>query len=190
MTRSAQPPIGSYAAIGDGRTGALVGRDASIDWLCLPDFDGTPVLARILDAERGGRATLAPVDPHEIRRRYRPGTNVLETVMTTAGGELSVTDGMGDAAASVEAPPVLGRRVRCTAGRVRLAWSVSPRFGDGRTPPETVTPSPGGATFQGRGDSGAGPSDPVAVTVAAWGLGRPAGNGDAIGAQVELTAGD
>src|SRR4051812_14565578 len=151
MTRSAQPPIGSYAAIGDGRTGALVGRDASIDWLCLPDFDATPVLARILDAERGGRATLTPVDPHEVRRRYLPGTNVPETVMTTAEGEISVTDGMGRADGSAPAPPVLGRRVRCTAGRVGLTCSVAPRFGDGQTPPETVTAGPGGATFHGRG---------------------------------------
>ncbi len=53
-------PIKDHGLVGDGTTCALVARDGSIPWLCLPDFDSRPFLAGLLDPERGGSLTVAP----------------------------------------------------------------------------------------------------------------------------------
>src|SRR5205807_1946390 len=78
--------IEDYAMIGDCRTAALVGRDGSIDWLCTPRFDSGACFAALLGTPKNGRWKLAPppqVEVREVRRRYRPGSMVLETEFTT-----------------------------------------------------------------------------------------------------------
>lgn len=86
------PPIADYAIIGDGRTAALVSRDGSIDWLCLPRFDADPVSSRILDADLGGYWCILPHDARTAQRSYRDRTNVLETFFTTTTGQVRLTD--------------------------------------------------------------------------------------------------
>src|SRR5712691_6932770 len=84
-----------YALLGDTETAALVGSDGSIDWLCLPRFDSGACFAALLGSPGNGRWRIAPRDPApRVTRRYREGTLVLETELTTAEGTVRVVDCM------------------------------------------------------------------------------------------------
>jgi GH15 family glucan-1,4-alpha-glucosidase len=87
--------IENYALIGDTRTATLVGRDASIDWLCVPRFDAPACFAALLGTRDHGRWLLAPrARVARTRRRYRDQTLVLETDFETAGGAVRIVDCM------------------------------------------------------------------------------------------------
>jgi GH15 family glucan-1,4-alpha-glucosidase len=88
-------PIEEYALIGDTRTAALVGRDGSIDWLCLPRFDAAARFCALLGTPDHGRWLIEPRgEVRKVRRRYRPGTLVLETELETGDGAVRLTDFM------------------------------------------------------------------------------------------------
>ena len=85
-------PIEDHGLIGDGATCALVARDGSIPWLCLPEFDSPPFLAGLLDTERGGSFTIQPRGVREGRQRYLDDTGVLVTELRCPDGLVEVTD--------------------------------------------------------------------------------------------------
>ena len=106
--------IEDYALIGDCKTAALVGRDGSIDWLCWPRFDSAACFAALLGKADNGRWLIAPKNPPlGVRRRYRPGTLVLETEFRTETGSAAVIDFMppGDGADLVRIVVGLSGRV-------------------------------------------------------------------------------
>ncbi len=88
-------PIEDYALIGDCHTAALVGRDGSIDWLCLPRFDSPACFAALLGDSGHGRWQISPVaEVLGVQRRYRAGTLILETEFETGEGAVRIIDFM------------------------------------------------------------------------------------------------
>ena len=124
--------IEDYALIGDTQTTALVGRDGSIDWLCLPRFDSGACFASLLGNRSHGRWQLAPAgDDVRVERRYLPGTLVLETTFHTAEGRVRVVDCMPIRG---QAPDVV-RIVEGVAGSVVMEMDLVVRFDYGTAVP-------------------------------------------------------
>jgi GH15 family glucan-1,4-alpha-glucosidase len=120
--------IEDYGLIGDLQTAALVGRDGSIDWLCMPRFDSAACCAALLGDERHGRWLIAPVQaPERVSRRYRPGTLILETDIETRDGVVRLIDFMPRRGAA--APRVM-RIVEGRSGRVpmQLRFDIRPDY--------------------------------------------------------------
>ncbi|WP_217544055.1 glycoside hydrolase family 15 protein [Streptomyces sp. GbtcB6] len=124
--------IEDYALIGDEQTAALVGRDGSIDWLCLPRFDSAACFARLLGDEDHGHWRIAPNGATTCTRRgYRPDTLVLDTEWETAEGTVRVTDLMPQ---RDRAPDVV-RIVEGVSGRVTVHSTLRLRFDYGSVIP-------------------------------------------------------
>jgi GH15 family glucan-1,4-alpha-glucosidase len=124
--------IEDYALIGDCQAAALVARDGSIDWLCLPRFDSGACFAALLGTPEHGRWLLAPAtEVRAVRRRYRPGTLVLETEYEVEGGAVTVVDCMPP---RTDVPDVL-RVVVGTRGRVPMRMQLVIRFDYGSIVP-------------------------------------------------------
>jgi GH15 family glucan-1,4-alpha-glucosidase len=128
---SASNAIEDYAAIGDGRSAALVGRNGSIDWLCWPRFDSPSIFGALLDPH-AGHWRIAPVPPFRSQRRYIENTNVLKTRFESAEGALVVTDLMPAASEEEKIGLMMPEReilriVECERGVVEVEWSFEPR---------------------------------------------------------------
>ncbi|HSN11697.1 MAG TPA: glycoside hydrolase family 15 protein [Propionibacteriaceae bacterium] len=118
--------IEDYALISDCDTGALVGKDGSIDWLCVPRYDSPSVFGALLGDEEHGHWRVAPSDPEATATRaYLDDTFVLVTHWTTGTGELEVSDFMpkGDHLSNIV------RRIRCVRGSVEVVEELRIRFG-------------------------------------------------------------
>ena len=131
-------PIQDYAAIGDGRAVALVGRQGSIDWLCWPRFDSPSIFGAILD-EDGGCWSLGPAATARVTRQYIADTNVLETRFHTDTGTLAITDLMPVASEEDKGQLLLPdheilRVAECVRGEVTVEMRFAPRPGYGRRP--------------------------------------------------------
>jgi GH15 family glucan-1,4-alpha-glucosidase len=121
--------IEDYGLIADMNTAALVGRNGTVDWLCLPRFDSASCFAALLGDERHGHWQLAPASAVTASsRRYRPGTLVLESEFETAEGAVRVIDFMPQRG---DGPPRLMRIVEGVRGRVpmRMELGLRPDYG-------------------------------------------------------------
>ena len=129
--------IEDYGFIGNMLSCALVARDGSIDWYCLPRFDSDGCFAALLGSEENGRWQIAPAEEVlRTTRRYRPGTPILETTFETAEGAVTLIDFMP--LAEDEEHVDLLRIVRGERGRVRMSLDLVLRFDYGRTIPWVI----------------------------------------------------
>jgi GH15 family glucan-1,4-alpha-glucosidase len=132
--------IEDYALVGDTQTAAIVGRDGSIDWLCVPRFDSGSIFAALVGGPENGFWRIAPASSPKpgtdapllaTSRRYRGETLVLETEFALPEGTVRVVDCMPVRSSS----PQVVRVVECTAGRVAMRMDMVLRFGYGQTIP-------------------------------------------------------
>ena len=131
--------IEDYALIGDMHTAALVSRDGSIDWLCVPRFDSAACMAALLGDAGNGQWRLSPTaadGPQERRgqvtRRYEDSSLILETEWQTVGGTVRVIDFMPPRG---DEPPVLVRIVEGVQGAVEMECVWRLRFDYGKVLP-------------------------------------------------------
>jgi GH15 family glucan-1,4-alpha-glucosidase len=124
--------IEDYALIGDCHSAALVSREGSIDWLCWPRFDSRACFAALIGTPDNGRWRIAPAEPTvRVRRQYRPGTLILETIFETADGSVALIDFMfaNNGTSSVV------RIVEGRSGRVAMRFDLALRFDYGSAVP-------------------------------------------------------
>lgn len=130
-------PLEDYGLIGDGSTAALVGRDGTISWMCVPRFDSPPLFCGLLDAKRGGAFTIAPEGIVEARQFYEPDSAVLITELRSRTGLVRLTDALplrsgADLTEDISASRCeLLRSVQVLEGHVQLQIKVNP-FGQVR----------------------------------------------------------
>jgi len=124
--------------IGNGRTAALVDREGTVCFACLPDFDSDAVLCSLLDRERGGELSIAMVDGRATAQAYLEGTNVLRTVFDGAAGSLEVIDFMPR-----RAPSRIVRLLRPRSGAPEVVIGYQPQLGFARSETTTRVLRPG-----------------------------------------------
>ena len=126
-----QPPIADYGLIGDSRGSALVSRQGSIDWCCVPRLDSGACFARLLDGERGGHCTIsAGGDEAQVDgREYLSDSLVLRTVLRSPDGEAALLDcfTMPDVDAERDRPEIV-RILEGRRGAIEVDVRIEPRF--------------------------------------------------------------
>src|ERR671934_646776 len=161
-------PIADYGLLADCTSAALVDRDGSIDWLCMPHYDSPAVFARILDPN-AGHWSIAPVGPSASERRYLPGTLVIETTFTTATGSVRLIDAMAFADGQRghdlgrDAPHEVLRLVEGVSGSVEMAMELAPRPEYGLVSPLFRMEEGGGRTFGGPNQIAVSSAVPAAI---------------------------
>jgi GH15 family glucan-1,4-alpha-glucosidase len=147
-------PIADYGLLADCNSAALVDRDGSIGWLCLPRYDSPAVFARILDPD-GGHWQIRPSGAYRSERRYLPGTLVIETTFATESGSVRLTDAMAFPEGQRQhklgfgTPHLILRLVEGVLGEVELGFELAPRPEYGLVKPLFRRTESGGRTFGG-----------------------------------------
>ena len=139
-------PIEDHGIIGNLHTAALVGKDGTIDWLCLPAFDSPSVFCSILDDEKGGHFALRPVEYARSQQLYLPDTNVLLTRYFSPDGLAETLDFMPTMTSHGERHRLV-RNVRVIRGRMNFLVECLPAFDYARRSHSVSVVKNSGAVF-------------------------------------------
>lgn len=125
-------PIADYGLLGDTRTAALVSGNGSLDWLCVPRFDGEPVFGALVGGAAAGTFRLGPSSAAPVvARRYRSDSATLETTWATTDGRLTLTEGMvAEVSGRLLPATLLVRRLSAEGGTCGAVVEFDPRLGE------------------------------------------------------------
>ena len=135
VTRPSSPALKDVAALGDGRSVAIIGPGGALVWWCVPDLDHPPLFDQLLDPVEGGHFTIAPADAFEGQQQYRANSNVLETRFVTATGSAKLTESMNSGSAGRLPWCELARRVDGVEGRTTFRMECTLGMWDGAVSP-------------------------------------------------------
>lgn len=150
-------PIGDYAVIGDCHSSALVARNASIDFCCLPHFNSDAIFCRLLDKDKGGffQIELEGSGVKTTNRQYIENTNILTTQIASSEGSIEITDLMpvrkvpiDEKGKDIDAPHRIIRRIRNLTGSVRLLLTLKPTPNFAKDPVEVTVVEGKGAIIR------------------------------------------
>ncbi len=146
--------IEDYGFISNMRTGALVSRNAEIEWLCAPRFDSDACFSALVGYDEHGRWSMRPTEAlREVKQRYRGDTLILETDFVCDGGTVRVTDFV---AITEDGRCDVLRWLEGIEGSVQVETLLDVRFGYGASKPAITKP----AQNAGPNDGTAGPASP------------------------------
>ena len=139
-------PLQDYAALGDGRSLALLAPNGVVAWWCVPNLDSPPLFDTLLDPDAGGYFAIQPAEPFRAECRYREDSNVLETLFTCASGTVRLTEALNSTLAGRLPWCELARRIDVVSGTVRMRVRVVfGTHGDAVSP--WLQPNPNGCIF-------------------------------------------
>ncbi|OGI07092.1 MAG: hypothetical protein A2Y40_02175 [Candidatus Margulisbacteria bacterium GWF2_35_9] len=124
--------IKDYGIIGDTNTVALIGKNGSIDWCCLPRFDSPSVFACLIDKYNGGFFKLEPIEEYTSHQEYLQNTNILKTTFSTKTGIIELIDFMpyipNDNSQNIVSFSEIHRILVCKKGSVDMHYIFDPKF--------------------------------------------------------------
>ena len=132
------PPIGDYGLLGDTRTAALVSDAGSVDWLCVPRFDGEPLFGRLVGGAAAGSFKLGPhLAARVVRRSYRSDTATLETTWAVGEARLTLAEAMiAEVTGRMLPATLLVRRLTAVNAPVNAVVNFDPRLGEDHRRPK------------------------------------------------------